>query len=148
MKGGCTTFILKNPATSGIEPDLTAHEAIVTTFTPYRFEDFTLSVKHNTNKETRTLKGLLPLLLKRRLFTKFQHVRQPGKEKGQAPRGLEPLKKVLTVLCDNHSAMAPIIFNCCTVGATRTHYLHSPNMATFQLILNRYILYINKIDIY
>ena len=24
-------------ATSGIEPDLTAHEAIVTTFTPYRF---------------------------------------------------------------------------------------------------------------
>ena len=62
-------------ATSGIEPDLTAHEAIVTTFTPYRFEDFTLSVKHNTNKETRTLKGLLPLLLKRRLFTKFQHVR-------------------------------------------------------------------------
>lgn len=28
-----------------------------------------------TNKETRTLKELLPLLLKRRLFTKFQHVR-------------------------------------------------------------------------
>ena len=121
-------------------------------------------MKHNTNKETRTLKGLLPLLLKRRLFTKFQHVRQPlgslGKHtlvfhslrvedgRAKAPRGLEPLKKVLTVLCDNHSAMAPIIFNCCTVGATRTHYLHSPNMATFQLILNRYILYINKIDIY
>ena len=25
-------------ATSGIEPDLTAHEAIVTTFTPYRLK--------------------------------------------------------------------------------------------------------------
>ena len=100
MKGGCTTIILKDLkifililflrnltifyllteylATSGIEPDLTAHEAVVTTFTPYRLNGLyllTLSVKHYTNKETRTLKGLLPLLLKRRLFTKFQHVR-------------------------------------------------------------------------
>ena len=30
---------------------------------------------NNTNKETRTLKESLPLLLKKRLFTKFQHVR-------------------------------------------------------------------------
>ena len=59
-------------ATSGFEPDLTAHEAIVTTITPYRFGTLYFI---NTNKETRTLKGLFPLLLKRRLFTKFQHVR-------------------------------------------------------------------------
>ena len=31
----------------------------------------TLSLKQITNKETWTLKGLLPLLLKRRLFTNF-----------------------------------------------------------------------------
>ena len=55
-------------ATSGFEPDLTAHEAIVTTITPYRFGTLYLI---NTNKETRTLKGLFPLLLKRRLFTNF-----------------------------------------------------------------------------
>ena len=57
-----------NLATSGIEPDLIAHEAIVTTITPYRFGTLYLI---NTNKETRTLKGLFPLLLKRRLFTNF-----------------------------------------------------------------------------
>ena len=80
MKGGCTTIILKDLkififilflrnltifyllteylATSGIEPVLIAHEAIVTTTTPYRLKVknlinfLTLSGKHNTNKET------------------------------------------------------------------------------------------------
>jgi hypothetical protein len=36
---------------------------------------YTIVETRSTNKETRTLKELLPLLLKRRLFTKFQHVR-------------------------------------------------------------------------
>ena len=74
----------------------------MTTITPYRFGTLYLLI---TNKETRTLKGLVPLLLKRRLFTKFQHVRLYYSI--QVPRGIEPLKKVLTVLHINHSDMAP-----------------------------------------
>ena len=58
-------------AKSGIEPNLIDHESIVLSITLSRLS-LTLSLKPNyTNKETRTLKELLPLLLKRRLFTNF-----------------------------------------------------------------------------
>ena len=40
-----------------------------------QYNTIVVTIYYLTNKETRTLKESLPLLLKRRLFTKFQHVR-------------------------------------------------------------------------